>query len=206
MPMVCPRCATDVTAEALYCPYCNLPKPKAGFALGGPTKPATQAVSSKQATQAVSSKGRKQNDRRPVQPQVKGRKRRVMVLSSAALAVVLSVGIYIFVVPLVHSQGVEPKTALSALDRLQHMPSNEPDLTLDARMAAEVEKSRRVGNLVGYQGWTVHSIKGTKTRVLLVFSYREVGNTEQRAEWLADLSNNTFTPQTALAVAVHGKQ
>lgn len=202
MPMVCPRCATDVTAEALYCPYCNLPKPKAGFALGGPTKPATQAVSSRPATQAVSTKSRKPNDRHPDEPHGKGRKRKVMVLSSAALAAALSVGIYIFVVPLVHSEGVEPKTALSALDRLQHMSSNEPDVTLDARMAAEVERSRRVGNLVGYQGWTVRSIKGTKTRVLLVFSYREVGNTEQRAEWLADLTNNSFTPQTPLAVSV----
>jgi len=129
-----------------------------------------------------------------------------MVLSSAALAAVLSVGIYIFVVPLVHSQGVEPRTALSALERLQHISSDDSDLTIDARMAAEVEKSRRVGNLVGYQGWTVHSIKGTKTRVLLVFSYREVGNTEQRAEWLADLSTNTFTPQTPLAASIHRKE
>lgn len=196
MPMVCPRCATDVTAEAMYCPYCNLPKPKAGFALNVPTKPPTQAVSRKR---------RKPTDRRPHQPRVPGSKRKVMVLSSAALAAVLSVGIYIFVVPLVHSQGVEPRTALSALDKLQHMQSNQPELTIDGRMMAEVEKSRRVGNLVGYQGWTVHPIKGTTTRALLVFSYREVGNTEQRAEWLADLNANTFTPQTALAVAVHGK-
>lgn len=129
-----------------------------------------------------------------------------MFLSGAALVAVLSVGIYIFVVPLVHSQGVEPKTALSALDKLQHMASNEPDLTIDARLAREIETSRRVGNLVGYQGWTVHPIKGTKTRALLVFSYREVGNTERRAEWLADLSNNTFTPQTPLAASIHGKQ
>jgi hypothetical protein len=195
MPMVCPRCATDVTAEALYCPYCNLPKPKAGFAASAPTKPATHAVSRK-----------KTRERRPDQPHVQGRKRRVMVLSSAALAAVLSVGIYIFVVPLVHSQGVEPRTALSALDKLQHMSSNDSDLTVDARMTAEVEKSRRVGNLVGFQGWTVHPIKGTKTRVLLVFSYREVGNTEQRAEWLADLTANTFTPQTPLAAAVSRKE
>ena len=197
MPMVCPRCATDVTAEALYCPYCNLPKPKAGFAMSEPTKPATQPVSRK---------SRRPKGRRLDQPQVKVSKRRVMVLSSAALAAVLGVGIYIFVVPLVHSEGVEPRTALSALDKLQHMPSNDSDLTVDARMAAEVEKSRRVGNLVGYQGWTVHPIKGTKTRVLLAFSYREVGNTEQRAEWLADLNANTFTPQTPLAAAVSRKE
>ena len=115
---------------------------------------------------------------------------------------VLAAGVYIFVVPLVHSEGVEPKTALSALDRLQHMPSNEPDLTIDARLSGEIEKSRRVGNLIGYQGWTVHPIKGMKNRVLLAFSYREVGNIERRAEWLADLNANTFTAQTALAVSV----
>jgi len=193
MPMVCPRCATDVTADALYCPYCNLRKPKAGFALSAPKK---------RATHVASRKSRKPDDPHLGRPPNKGRRLRLMVLGGAALAAVLSVGVYIFVVPLVHSEGVEPKTALSALDRLQHMPSNEPDLTIDARLSREIERARRVGNLVGYQGWTVHPIKGTKTRVLLVFSYREVGNAEQRAEWLADLNANTFTPQTALAVSV----
>jgi hypothetical protein len=126
----------------------------------------------------------------------------LVVASITALVAVSSVAIYIFVVPLVRSQGIEPKTALSALDKLQHMQSNQPDLSIDARLSAELEKSRRVGNLTGYQGWTVRPIRGTKTRVLLAFSYREVGNTEQRAEWLADLDSNTFAPQTALAVSV----
>ncbi len=196
MPMVCPRCATDVTAEALYCPYCNLPKPKAGFKLSAPSPPR------KPAAQVVSRKHHEPYDRSLSPPRNKKRKIRLVVSSVAALVAVLSVGLYIFVVPLVHSQGAEPKLALTSLDRLQHMPSNEPDLTIDARLSRELEKSRRVGNLVGYQGWTVHPIKGTKTRVLLVFAYREVGNTEQRAEWLADLNANTFTPQTALAVSV----
>src|ERR1041385_8848970 len=31
MALSCPRCSTDVPDEALYCPYCNLPKPKRGF-------------------------------------------------------------------------------------------------------------------------------------------------------------------------------
>lgn len=197
--MVCPRCATDVSAEAMYCPYCNLPKPKAGFAKAAAPDPTREP-----AARAVSRKRRKPSDRRLGQPN-KARKLRLMYLSGAALVAVLSVGIYIFVVPLVHSQGVEPKTALSALEKLQHMPSNEPDLTIDARLAREIETARRVGNLVGYQGWTVHPIKGTKTRALLVFSYREVGNTERRAEWLADLSNNTFAPQTPLAVSVSNR-
>ena len=196
MPMVCPRCATDVTAEALYCPYCNLPKPKAGFKLSAPSP------REKPAAQEVSRKSRKSLDHSLGQPRNTKRRARLVVSGVAALMAVLTVGVYIFVVPLVHSQGVEPKIALTALDRLQHLPSNDPDFTIDARLSREVEKSRRVGYLVGYQGWTVHPIKGTKTRVLLVFSYREVGNTEQRAEWLADLNANTFTPQTALAVSV----
>lgn len=196
MPMVCPRCATDVTAEALYCPYCNLRKPKAGFKLSAPSP------SRKPAAQVVPRKRHEALDRSLSQPRNPKRKARLVISSVAALVAVLSVGLYVFVVPLVHSEGVEPKTALTALDRLQHVPSNEPDLTIDARLSREVEKSRRVGNLVGYQGWTAHPIKGTKTRVLLVFAYREVGNTEQRAEWLADLTANTFTPQTALAVSV----
>ena len=196
MPMVCSRCETDVTAEALYCPYCNLPKPKGGFKLDAPSP------SSKPSAQPVSRKQQRAYDRSLSQPRNPKRKARLVVSSVAALVAVLSVGFYVFVVPLVHSEGVEPKTALTALDRLQHIPSNEPDLTIDARLSREVEKSRRVGNLVGYQGWTVRPIKGTKTRVLLVFAYREVGNTEHRAEWLADLIANTFTPQTALAVSV----
>lgn len=197
MLLVCPRCATDVTEEALYCPYCNLPRPKAGFG-----KPGAPSPPRKLTTQAVSRKSQKSNYRSPGQPRNTKRKVRLVVSSFAALVAVSSVALYIFVVPLVHSQGVEPKIALSALDRLQRMPSNDPDLTIDARLSRELEKSRRVGNLVGYQGWTVHPIKGTKTRVLLVFAYREVGNTEQRAEWLADLDANTFAPQTALAVLV----
>lgn len=201
MSMVCPRCATDVTAEAQYCPYCNLPKPKAGFVQAGAPAPHR-----KPSTRKGSRKSRKAHDHRFGEPAGKSRSLSIMFLSGAALVAVLSVGIYIFVVPLVYSQGVEPKTALSALDRLQHTVSNTPDLTIDARLSAEVEKSRRVGNLVGYQGWTVHPIRGTKTRALLVFSYREIGNTEQRAEWLADLNANTFTPQTPLANSVSGKE
>lgn len=114
-------------------------------------------------------------------------------------------GIYIFVVPLVYSDQAEPKTVLSALDKLRRMPSNEPSVTIDARLSRELEAKRRVGNLVGYQGWTVLPIKGTKTKVLIVFSYQEAGDTHQRAEWLADLNSNTFTPQTELAAAISSR-
>jgi len=118
----------------------------------------------------------------------------------------LGVGVYIFVVPLVHSEEAEPKVVLSALDKLRRMPSNEEGVTVDARMMRELERSRRVGNLVSYQGWIVQPVKGTNTNVLLVFSYQEVGDVQQRAEWLADLTNNTFTAQNELATTVYVSQ
>jgi hypothetical protein len=55
---------------------------------------------------------------------------------------------------------------------------------------------------VAYQGWTVRPIKGTKSKVVFTFSYVEVGEVHQSAEWIADLNNNTFTPQNERAAAV----
>jgi hypothetical protein len=140
---------------------------------------------------------------RPAKPK---RKLRVSVLSVAALVALLSVGAYIFVVPMVYSEQAEPKTVLAALDNLRKAPSNEPGLTIDARLSRELETAQRVGNLTAYKGWIVRPIKGTKTKVVLAFSYVEVGDVQQSAEWLADLANNTFTPQTELAAKVHHKQ
>jgi len=117
-----------------------------------------------------------------------------------------SVGIYIFVVPLVYSEQAEPKIVLSALDKLRKTPSNEPDLTIDAALSRQLETSRRVKNLVAYHGWTVRPIKGTRSKVVLVFSYEEVGGVHHSAEWIADLANNTFTPETDLAAAVSIKE
>ena len=114
----------------------------------------------------------------------------------------MGVGAYIFVVPMVYSEQAEPKIVLAALDKLRKSPSNEPGVTIDARLARELETTKRVGNLVSYQGWVVRPIKGTKTQVVLAFAYQEVGNTNQSAEWIADLSAGTFTPQTDLATSV----
>jgi hypothetical protein len=119
---------------------------------------------------------------------------------------VFSVCIYIFVVPLVYSEQAEPKTVLSALDKLRKSPSNEPELTIDGVLSRQLETSRRVKNLVSYQGWTVRPIKGSRTKVVLVFSYEETGGVHHSAEWIADLANNTFTPQTDLATALSIKE
>lgn len=124
------------------------------------------------------------------------------VVSVAALAALFSVGIYIFVVPMVYSEQAEPKTVLAALDKLRKTPSNEPGLTIDARLQRELDTARRVGNLTAYQGWIVRPIKGDKTRIVLAFAYQEVGDIKQSAEWIADLASGAFTPQTELAKTV----
>lgn len=213
MALTCPRCGTDVPTEAMYCPYCSLPKPKRGFVSetnNNPKppvseQPAPRAVLRSRKVATPPKNERKQANQRPASKPGKpkpARKLRVSVLSLAAIVAVFSVGIYIFVVPMVYSEEAEPKTILSALEKLRHLPSSEPGLTVDARLARELETAKRVGNLVSYQGWAVRPIKGTKNRVLLVFSYQEVGDVHQSAEWLADLNNNTFTPQTDLAKTI----
>lgn len=208
MALTCPRCGTEVPTEALYCPYCSLPKPKRGFAEETEEKaeeaisadiPLTQAAVIVKSTAKRRKKPAKRSTTHPGKPK---RQLRLSVLSVAALVAVFSIGIYTFVVPMVYSEQAEPKSVLSALDKLRKTPSNEPGLTIDARLSRELETSRRVKNLVAYQGWTVRPIKGSKSKVILAFSFVEVGDLHQSAEWLADLTNGTFTPQTELATAV----
>jgi len=212
MALTCPRCETDVPNEAQYCPYCSLPKPKRGFAEAAEDKPEEStfkqhskppvAVSFKKA-EKESKNPAKRSASRPAKPP---RKLRLSVLGVASLVALFSAGVYIFIVPLVYSEQAEPKTVLTALDNLKKLPSSEPGVTIDARLLRELETSRRVGNLAAYKGWTVRPIKGTSARVVLAFSYVEVGDVNKSAEWMADLTHNIFTPQTELAVAVHGTQ
>lgn len=213
MALTCPRCETDVPNEALYCPYCSLPKPRRGFADAAEEKPKEEtnferhskppvAVAFKRAKNKKS-KSAKRSASRPGKPP---RKLRLSVLGVASLVALFSAGVYIFIVPLVYSNQAEPKTVLTALDNLKKSPSSEPGVTIDARLLRELETSRRVGNLAAYKGWTVRPIKGTKASIVFAFSYVEVGDVHQSAEWIADLTHNTFTPQTELAATVHGKQ
>jgi len=200
MGLTCPRCETDVPAEAFYCPYCHLPKPKAGFASFA------EARTKKNSFKESPPNRKKSNSNSPsFDRSRKGQRIPVRILSIAALVAVLSVGAYVFVVPLVLSQAAEPKAAMTALEKLRRLPSNEPGVTIGEQMSHVLETSRRNGNLVSYKGWTVHPVKGTKTKVLISFSYREKGDVDQRAEWIADLTAGSFAPQSALAVSVSGK-
>jgi hypothetical protein len=201
MGLTCPRCETDVPAEAFYCPYCHLPRPKAGFASS------SEAKAKKSSIEKSLTKRKERNSASPSTggSRKSGRRIPVRILSTAALVAVLSVGAYVFVVPLVLSQEAEPKASITAIEKLRRLPSNEPGVTIGEQMSQALQTSRRNGNLVSYKGWTAHPIKGTKTKVLISFSYREKGDVDQRAEWIADLTAGSFAPQSAFAGSVSGK-
>jgi hypothetical protein len=129
-------------------------------------------------------------------------KRIAALLSLSVVLVVLAGAAYWFLWPLFVSQGPEPHTAAMVLEKLRKMPSNQEGLTVEESVARELEKSRRVGNLVGYQGWTVREAPGDKSKLLVIFSFVERDNAKKSAEWLADPVSSTFTPQTDLAAAV----
>lgn len=199
MTFTCPRCSTNVSEDALYCSYCNLPKAKSGFSAVAaerqqekqqPAKPSKSPVAPSRSVQ------------RPRRRQSQGRDISIATLAGIGIIVLLLIGGYVYFAPLARSNEPEPKTVLTALDTLKRMPSNEEGLSIDARLNRELEKSKRMGNLVGYQGWTVKRIDGTKSKVFLIFSYDEVDHSHHQAEWLVDLAHNQFIPQNELADSI----
>ena len=199
MTLTCPRCSTNVSEDALYCSYCNLPKPKFGFsAVAAEGQQEKQQPAKPSKSPAAASRSVHQPRRR----QRQGRDISIAKLAGVAIIVLLLIGGYVYFAPLARSNEPEPKTVLTALDTLKRMPSNEEGLSVDARLNRELEKSKRMGNLVGYQGWTVKRIDGTKSKVFLIFSYDEVDHSHHQAEWLADLEHNQFIPQGELAVSI----
>jgi len=234
--MTCPRCETNIPEDALYCPYCSLPKPKvvatpeegiaeeANAAAGGEEAPAEAAsmpsgapVSPSGSVYASATKRR----RSPPRPQKKARessrsflrkpkepagpgKKRFLIGMAAGLLAMGGAGFYTFVMPMMNAAGPEPKTALLMLDTLRKMPAREGGLTVDARLNQEIEKSKRVGNLLRFQGWRMKSVPGTTSQFLLVFSYEETDQSMHTAEWLVDTNTNSFIPQNDLARMVYG--
>jgi hypothetical protein len=122
------------------------------------------------------------------------------MLSIALAALFAGLVIYEFGDQIVPGQQADTETSMAVLEKLRHSPSLEQGLTVEQRMMKEVDTSRRVGNLHSYKGWAVTAMSGD--RFLIAFSYREVDETEHRAEWIADKSAGTYTPQTELAAKV----
>lgn len=195
--MTCPKCRANVPDASIRCPSCGLSKPKPR-APEFDEKPASWF--SLRATKSIKWQ-RKAAKPTSAEPPSKA-KRVAVVLTISIIVMLVGAGAFWFVWPLFQPMGPEPEVAASVLEKLRKMPSSQEGLTVEQSVAQQLEKSRRVGNLVAYQGWTVKQAPGDKSKLLVVFSFDERDNTKQRAEWLVDPNSSTFTPQTDLAAAV----
>jgi len=190
--MKCPRCHVEVPAEAQRCPDCKLPKPKSLIAQNAKNK----------GKSLPDSKSKTQSARKPgMKPERKLPRWVSLVAGAVSVALIAAVGAYTYWYFSNTTSDLDPHLAQPAMQKLREMPSKQANLTIDQYLNQELEKSRRVGNLVSVQGWTMRPVQGNRSKMLISFSFQERDNTEQRAEWLADLSHDTFTPQTELASA-----
>lgn len=179
--MRCPKCHSQVPDEALRCPDCKLPKPK--------HTPDHSAVSHRRKS------AKKRDSKRNSRPTW------VNVMAGViAFILIAGIGWYTYLFVFAQTAELDPHLAQPALANLRKSPSSQSGLSVDDYLKQHLEKSRRVGNLLTYQGWSVSPVKGSKTKLLIAFTYEEKDNTQQRAEWVADVANNTYTPQTDLAV------
>ncbi len=190
--MKCPRCHVEVPAVAARCPDCKLPKPKSLIAQGGKNKSKSQKTAN----------GKPLYPRKPgVKPEKRVPKWVNILAGGLSGVLIAAIGVYAYWYFTNASQEIDPQKAQPAMQKLREMPSQQANLTIDQYMNQELEKSRRVGNLVSVQGWTMRPVEGSRSKMLIAFSFQERDNTEQRAEWLADLAGDTFIPQTPLAIA-----
>jgi hypothetical protein len=232
--MDCPRCETNIPDEALYCPYCSLPKPKpaveevsaqpeaahpAPAANPEQPQPAVAGASTGPSGSIYATAAHRRLTPRPQRttsaprPKKKREKRefstsrkRLLILVAAGLLAFTAAGFHSVVLPMLKTMGPDAKVALDMVDTLRKTPSNDGSLTVDARLQKELDTYRRVGTLRRYQAWRIKSLPGSKSQFLIIFSFEESDGTQHSAEWLADSSARNFTPQTELAKSIYAGQ
>ncbi|HJQ27379.1 MAG TPA: hypothetical protein VKA60_26070 [Blastocatellia bacterium] len=198
--MKCPRCHGEVPTEATHCPDCRLPKPKSLVAQAENKKDRSQPAAKQTAAKQTGAKGRAAQARKPRRKRERKLPRWIS-LAAGGLSVVLlaAVGVYVYLYFAKAPGEIDPHLAQPAMQKLRQMPSRQANLTVEQYLNQELEKSRRIGNLASVQGWTLRPVQGSHSKMLIAFSFQERDNTERRAEWLADLAHDTFTPQTEMA-------
>ena len=128
---------------------------------------------------------------------------RILVLL-AAIAVT-GVVCYMLVFTYWDGKEVDPVAAMKAMNTLRELPSNQEGLTVDEFMTLELERFKKNGNLKNYQGWHTKKIRGTESRVLVVFSFKDNDDQDHRAEWMVEVNKHIVVPQTELASSVYNK-
>lgn len=126
------------------------------------------------------------------------------MLGVALASLIIGLVIYEYGGDFLTRQQADTETSMAMLEKLRHSASLDAGLTVEQRLMKEVERSKRVGNLHSYSGWAITSRQ--KGRLVIAFSFREVDETEHRAEWVADTATGTFIPQTELAARIYGNK
>lgn len=181
--MKCPRCSTETASNALNCPGCNLPTPKGRSYLKGDLKKPDPPR-----------KARQKSEKRAV-----GARAAALIIISS---VILSGGAGLFsFLYLNRAAPEEPGSPYFAVEQLRSRPSSLAGLTVEEVLEREVALSRESGRLAEAEGWGVQQIE--ETRLLISFTFQEQDNSQQRAEWVYDTAENTYTPRTELAASVY---
>src|SRR5689334_6558781 len=151
--MKCPRCHVEVPTEALRCPDCKLPKPKSMIAQSSKNK----------TSPSQSSKGRPKSALKPGMKPERRLPRWVSIVAGAvSIVFITAVGAYTYWYFSNMTSDLDQHLAQPAMQKLREMPSKHANLTIEQYMKQELEKSRRVGNLVSVEGWPMQPVQGNK--------------------------------------------
>ncbi len=191
--MRCPNCHNEVS-ESGSCPGCSQQTTRSRH-----EKEQEQEREARQ--QAM--QGQKREREKKAKRANRGATGMASLLVVAIVLVAGVLGCYYIVYSHYDSKQVDAKAALALMEQFRHLASNQEGITVDQFIDKEFQRYKHNGTLLKYQGWKVNVIKGTETRFLIIFTFEDTQNVEHRAEWLADLKQKTFTPQTELASAAY---
>lgn len=118
------------------------------------------------------------------------------------LMLVAGAGYYVLSAAGMLSSTPKPAESMSAMAALRNLASGQDGQTVDQRLTQMVADAKKAGDLTRFQGWTTKPILGDSSTVIVAFTY-ETKQGKQSAEWLANLSKRTYSPQTDLAKQVY---
>ena len=200
--MRCPKCHAETPTGATSCPGCNLATPR-----GKQEKARAKEKEFNRKTKKFFLSGFLE-DKLGKNSAIRESSRTKTVMRIAVMLTAIAVtGVVCYMLVFTYWDGkeVDPVAAMKAMNTLRELPSNQEGFTVDELMTQELNRFKKNGNLKNYQGWHTKKIRGTESRVLVVFSFRDNEDQDHRAEWMVEVNKHIVVPQTELASAVYNK-
>ena len=193
--MRCPKCSAETPPKSLRCPECKLLTPRGR----AEARAKEEQEENDREIKIASRRGRNSRRRK------KGERIRVSasvtMLVSVLTVGICGVGMYVALTMLAASKPPVPGSAEYVIQTLSALPSKAEGMTVQQRLDAEVEKSRDEGHLLEREGWDVRPDGEMTFRIAYTFQEKRQ---KRRAEWIFDVGQNLFTPQTDLAEIIYG--